>query len=166
MLDRRRLDAAGGERVEERAPPRRFVASADCGETPRRGFGPAVVEQAVQREVAVVEDDVLEVRVPHARQSRDNGERVHLHPEEMARVDVRGEIAADRGELPERLEVVDESARMQLDADQDLRVLAVREVRDLRPVRRPDLLPLPLVLALEVRQPAPGGEARPYVAGA
>src|SRR5207244_8754346 len=96
-------------------------------------------------------------------QLRDDGERIHLHPEAVARVDVRGEVVAGGGELRERLEIVDERPRMELDADRALRVLEARELGEPGPVRRADLSPLAFVLALEVRQPAPCGEARPDV---
>src|SRR5205807_4494007 len=60
----------------------------------------------------------------------------------------------------------DERAGMQLDADQQLRVLPPCEPGELSPVRQAGLLPLALVVALEVRQPPAGGESRTHVARA
>ena len=122
--------------------------------------------QFARLRVVLVEDDILQVCVADARELLDNCERIHVHPEEMARVDVRRDVRADSRELRERLDVVDERPRMQLDAEHQLGMLPPCELRDLGPVRTAGLVPLPLVLSLEVREPAAGGEAWTDVARA
>src|ERR671936_1154292 len=95
---------------------------------------PAVVEQSVQRERALVEDDVLRVRVTDARQRRGDGQWIHSLPEEVARIEVRGEVRCDRREPLERFVVVDTRARVQLDADEQRRVLTLHKRGELAQV--------------------------------
>src|SRR5262249_49990952 len=87
-------------------------------------------------------------------------------PEEMTRIEVRSEVVAERGELGERVDVVDQCSRVQLDAEHEVGVLTTGERRKIAPVRPSELLPLPLVLTLEVGEPAAGGEPGMLFAGA
>ena len=113
------------------------MAAADGGERPGRAGvrrRPAPVEQAVDRKLPLVEDDVLGMRVADARERRHDGQRIHSLPEEVAWIEVGGEVVGDRGEPLERLRVVHARARMELDADHELGMLAARELGGLMPV--------------------------------
>src|SRR5919201_6580338 len=83
----------------------------------------------------------------------------------MARIEVRRDVVGERGEPLERLGVVRIRARVELDADQQLRMLAPRELSRLLPVRADDILPLPLADTGEVREPAARVEMRCAIAG-
>ena len=95
------------------------------------------------------------MRVPDAiTDCLDERERVHRLPEEVAGIEVDAEVGAQLADPVERLEVEDERARVELEADQEVRVLAPREFRDLEPVGCDTLTPLPISDPLEVRQPS------------
>ena len=82
----------------------------------------------------------------------------------MARIDVGGDRVTQRRDSLERLDVVDRGAWMELQADQQLRILSRRKFRDLGPVGLYPLVPLPLVDRLEIRQPPAAREMRRAVA--
>src|SRR5439155_4226865 len=156
VLDRDRLDTALAERRQERTPPRGAVTATDRCESPRGASihrVPAAVQQSVQIEFVGAEDDVLGMRMSDPRQRSGDGEGIHLLPEEMAGIEGHGQLPRDRGELFKRLDVVHTRPRMELDADQEVRMLTVDELRELRPVRRQRVLPLPFVDADEVGKP-------------
>src|ERR1700686_5401338 len=93
VLDGQRVYAAAGDQlVGEGAPPHWILPSTDDSEVPRHLFGrswPAPVEQAVDREVVPGEHHVFSVAVAAAvPDPRHDRERIHTHPEEVARVDV------------------------------------------------------------------------------
>ena len=90
----------------------------------------------------------------------NDGQRVHRLPEEVARIEVDAEVCAELARAPERLDVVDVRARVQLEADHELWMLLPGEPRELAPVGRDSFPPLPVRDALEVRQPAPCREMR------
>ncbi len=124
-----------------------------------------MVEQAVEAKRIVVERHVLGVHVADARHdSLDHPIGVHLHPEEVAGIQVGVEVFTETDELLEGLDVVDGRPGVQLDADLDVRVLLGRERGELRPVGNDGLLPLAVVHSLQVRQPAAGAEHRGVVA--
>ena len=117
-----------------------------------------MVEQTVEAECLLVERHILGVNVADTRHdSLDDSVGVHLHPEEMARIQVGVQILAEGDELFEGLHVVDRGPRVQLDADLDVGVFLGRELGQLGPVRNNPLLPLPVVYALQIgsQPPAP-----------
>ena len=145
------------------------MAVADGGELPRRlgrRTRPAMIEQAAEREHLGVEHDVLGVGVP------DRGRPARRSPPRCPSAARRS--GSGRGWRPgcrpsaarrvKRLDVVDDGAGMQLDADQQVGVLGAANSLSVAPVRRHGALPLLLVDALEVGQPAAGGEVRRAIA--
>src|SRR2546428_8663116 len=101
-----------------------------------------------------MESRVLAVRVPDAiTDCLHQRERVHRLPEEVAGIEIDAEVGAKMAGAGEGLEVEDVRTRVKLEADQEVRMLAPRELRDLEPVRCYALSPLPIGDPLEVRQP-------------
>jgi len=78
----------------------------------------------------------------------------------MTGIEVRSERGAERRDPVERLDVERQRARMQFQADPQVRVRRGRELGNVRPVRT--CLPLPLLFVdpLEVGQPAACCEVR------
>ena len=130
------------------------------------GFRPAPVEQAVEGQALRVEDGVLAVHVPDpVAQGRGDLVAVHAHPEEVARVEVARDGRPERGHPAERLDVEHARPGVQFQADAQFGVLGGGELGQAGPVGRDLLLPLPLVDALQVGEPAAGPEVRHLVAG-
>src|SRR5262249_18034670 len=169
VLDGDGADARlAADRGDEFPPPGSLATVAHNREVPAEGgwmHRPPVIEQPVASQVCLGEPDVLAVAVARpVADSGDDGDGVHAHPEELGGGDVRGDRLAESGQPVEGLQVVDGRAWMQLEADQELRVLGCRKLRDRRPVGGDPALPLRLVDGLEVRQPSPTGEVRRPVA--
>src|SRR5215208_3263552 len=105
MLDGERLDRGAVEARDELAPPCSVLAVAGNREVPRhvlRSCGPPVVEQAVETEGILVEGDVLGVYVADARHDPlDDPVGIHLHPEEVAGIEVGVKVHTQSDELLE-----------------------------------------------------------------
>ncbi len=140
------------------------MAPAGNGERPRhvrRGLGPPSVEQAVEGQGVRVEDRVLAVHVPHpVAERRGDPMAVHAHPEEMAGIEVGADRRAEGGHPGERLDVEHARARVQFQADPQAGILCGGELRQAGPVRFDLLLPLALIDAFQVGQPAARAEMR------
>src|SRR4051812_235383 len=162
VLDRERPDRGAVKAGDELAPPCSVLAVARNREVPRhllRSFRPPVVEQAVETERILVEGHVLGVYVADARHDPlDDSVGIHLHPEEVAGIEVGVEVLTQSDELLEGFHVVDCRAWVELDADLDVGVLLGGELRELGPVGNHGLLPLTVVHALQIREPAPRPE--------
>src|SRR6266699_2133021 len=91
--------AACRERADETVPPGLRLAPPD--------------EEAVDGETLIREHDIFSMAVPGAiADAIDHGDGIHSHPEEVARVDVRGDGVAQAGDPVEALDVVDRGAGM------------------------------------------------------
>src|SRR6185437_757160 len=103
----------------------------------------------------LVETDVLGMCVTDRTwQLRDERSGVDPLPEEVTRVEVGGEVQAERAETSERLVIVDRATRMQLHTEQQIGMLGPGELTQLHPIRRDGTVELRLIDAFEIREPA------------
>jgi hypothetical protein len=97
-------------------------------------------------------------------QPPDDKIRVHMHPEEMTRIDVRGNSGGNGRKLLEGLHIVGDRAGMKLEADHQIGMGLDRERTDVGPVILDPLVPLALIDVLQIGQPAAAGKMRRHVA--